>query len=169
MHFDVLILGSGQAGVPLATRLAQSGKRVLLAERAAAGGTCINYGCTPTKTMIASARVAHVARTAARFGVKSAPVEVDLAAIVERKDAIARAIETAETAGLLRLLIDPPTERILGAALVGAEAGELLHVFVGLMQAKSSVRALVDVQHVHPTFAEGLQALVMRLPRFALD
>lgn len=88
MRFDVIVLGSGQAGVPLATRLAGVGKRVLLAERGDLGGTCVNTGCTPTKTMIASARAAHVARSAGRLGVHAKGVEVDLAAIVDRKNAI---------------------------------------------------------------------------------
>jgi pyruvate/2-oxoglutarate dehydrogenase complex dihydrolipoamide dehydrogenase (E3) component len=90
MTFDVIVIGSGQAGVPLASRLAGAGKRVLIAERGELGGTCVNNGCTPTKTMIASARAAHVARTSARLGVKTKQVEVDLAAIVDRKDAIVK-------------------------------------------------------------------------------
>jgi pyruvate/2-oxoglutarate dehydrogenase complex dihydrolipoamide dehydrogenase (E3) component len=90
MKVDVIVVGSGQAGVPLATRLARAGKRVLLAERGELGGTCVNTGCTPTKTMIASARAAHVARTSARLGVRAGPVEVDLPAVVDRKDAIVR-------------------------------------------------------------------------------
>jgi pyruvate/2-oxoglutarate dehydrogenase complex dihydrolipoamide dehydrogenase (E3) component len=65
MDFDVIVTGSGQAGVPLAVRLARSGKSVLLAERADLGGTCTDTGCTPTKTLIASARAAHVARRGA--------------------------------------------------------------------------------------------------------
>jgi pyruvate/2-oxoglutarate dehydrogenase complex dihydrolipoamide dehydrogenase (E3) component len=88
MRADVLIIGTGQAGVPLASRLAAAGKRVLIAERAQLGGTCTNVGCTPTKTMIASARAAHVARTAGRLGVRVPSVEVDLGAVVDRKDAI---------------------------------------------------------------------------------
>src|SRR5205809_7414648 len=87
---DVLIIGSGQAGVPLANRLAQAGRTVVLVERAQLGGTCVNVGCTPTKTMIASARAAHVARTAGRLGVRTGEVHVDLAAVVDRKDAIVR-------------------------------------------------------------------------------
>ncbi len=90
MTFDVIVIGSGQAGVPLAARLAGSGKRVLLAERHELGGTCTNTGCTPTKTMIASARAAHVARTAGRLGVRTREVEVDFPAVVDRKDAIVR-------------------------------------------------------------------------------
>lgn len=88
MRFDVLVIGAGQAGVPLAARLAEAGKRVLLVERAELGGTCVNVGCTPTKTMIASARAAHVARRAARLGVQTGTVRVDLAAVVDRKKQI---------------------------------------------------------------------------------
>src|SRR5256885_15748664 len=88
MDADVLIIGSGQAGVPLATRLAKAGKKVILVERKELGGTCVNVGCTPTKTMVASARAAHVARTAGRLGVHAGEVRVDFPAIVARKDAI---------------------------------------------------------------------------------
>ncbi|PYQ08014.1 MAG: pyridine nucleotide-disulfide oxidoreductase [Acidobacteria bacterium] len=90
MKTDVIVIGSGQAGVPLATRLAEAGRRVVIAERKKLGGTCVNYGCTPTKTMVASAHAAHVARTAARFGVKAGPVKIDMAAVVDRKDRIVR-------------------------------------------------------------------------------
>lgn len=90
MTVDVLIIGSGQAGVPLAVRLANAGRQVALIERAFLGGTCTNYGCTPTKTMIASARAAHVARTAARLGVHTGEVRVDFAAVIARKNAIVK-------------------------------------------------------------------------------
>jgi pyruvate/2-oxoglutarate dehydrogenase complex dihydrolipoamide dehydrogenase (E3) component len=82
---------------------------------------------------------------------------------------IARAIETGEEAGILKVLVDPATEKILGARIVGAEAGELIHVFVSLMQAGATARAIVDAEYVHPTFAEGVQSVVMRLPRYALS
>ena len=90
MHVDVIVIGTGQAGVPLAARLAEAGRRVVIAERKALGGTCVNYGCTPTKTMVASAHAAHVARTAGRLGVKAGTVTVDMAAVVRRKDRIVR-------------------------------------------------------------------------------
>jgi len=90
MDVDAIVIGSGQAGVPLAARLATSGRQTVLVERSRLGGTCINYGCTPTKTMVASARAAHVARTAGRLGVHSEPVRIDLPAIVARKDAMVR-------------------------------------------------------------------------------
>ncbi|MGE0352027.1 MAG: mercuric reductase [Gemmatimonadales bacterium] len=85
MHADTIIIGSGQAGAPLAARLAEAGQRVVLFEKAHLGGTCVNVGCTPTKTMIASARAAHVARGAARLGVRTGRVSVDLGAVVDRK------------------------------------------------------------------------------------
>lgn len=90
MDCDVIVIGSGQAGVPLAARLAEAGRTVVLAERGELGGTCVNYGCTPTKTMIASARAAHVARTAGALGVEVGDVRVDLSAVVDRKDAMVR-------------------------------------------------------------------------------
>jgi pyruvate/2-oxoglutarate dehydrogenase complex dihydrolipoamide dehydrogenase (E3) component len=90
MDFDVIVIGSGQAGVPLAARLASAGKAVLIAERGELGGTCTNTGCTPTKTLVASARAAHVARTGARLGIRSQQVLVDFPAVIARKDAIVR-------------------------------------------------------------------------------
>jgi pyruvate/2-oxoglutarate dehydrogenase complex dihydrolipoamide dehydrogenase (E3) component len=90
MQIDVIVIGAGQAGPPLAARLAEAGRRVLLAEAKELGGTCVNDGCTPTKTMIASARAAHVARTAGRLGVRTGEVKVDLGAVVDRKDAVVR-------------------------------------------------------------------------------
>ncbi len=83
--YDAIIIGVGQAGNPLAAALAKAGKRVALIERDAVGGTCINWGCTPTKTMIASARVAYLAGRGADFGVKTGPVSVDLTQVRQRK------------------------------------------------------------------------------------
>ncbi len=87
-QFDAIIIGAGQAGGPLSTTLARAGWRTALIERTHVGGTCVNEGCTPTKTMIASARVAHLARRAADYGVQTAPVQVDLATVRRRKRAI---------------------------------------------------------------------------------
>jgi pyruvate/2-oxoglutarate dehydrogenase complex dihydrolipoamide dehydrogenase (E3) component len=88
MQCDVIVIGSGQAGVPLAARFAGAGRSVAVFERSLLGGTCVNYGCTPSKTVIASARAAHVARTADAFGVRVGDVAVDLSAVVDRKEAI---------------------------------------------------------------------------------
>jgi pyruvate/2-oxoglutarate dehydrogenase complex dihydrolipoamide dehydrogenase (E3) component len=82
---------------------------------------------------------------------------------------IARAVETDQTAGTMKILLDPKTERVLGVSIVGAEAGELIHIFAPVMVAGLSARALVDAEYVHPTFAEGVQSLVMSLDRYALE
>lgn len=87
-HYDALIIGAGQAGVPLARALATAGRRTALIEREHVGGTCINEGCTPTKTMVASGRVAYLARRGDDYGVRAGPVSVDLARVRERKRAI---------------------------------------------------------------------------------
>ncbi|NLF77254.1 MAG: FAD-containing oxidoreductase [Chloroflexi bacterium] len=90
MRYDAIIIGSGQAGVPLAGALAGRGWQVALVERGPLGGTCINTGCSPTKTIIASARAAHLARRGADFGVLTGPVSVDFARVMARKDEIVR-------------------------------------------------------------------------------
>jgi pyruvate/2-oxoglutarate dehydrogenase complex dihydrolipoamide dehydrogenase (E3) component len=84
-RYDALIIGSGQAGNPLAPALAEAGWRVALVEREHVGGTCINVGCTPSKTMIASAQVAYLARRGANYGVHTGTVDVDMARVRERK------------------------------------------------------------------------------------
>jgi pyruvate/2-oxoglutarate dehydrogenase complex dihydrolipoamide dehydrogenase (E3) component len=88
-HYDVFIIGGGQAGIPLAGALAKAGRRVALAERKYLGGSCINFGCTPTKAAIASARVAHLARRAKDYGLRIPTVDVDFAAVMERARGIA--------------------------------------------------------------------------------
>lgn len=88
MKYDAIIVGSGQAGNPLAYRLADLGWSVALVEKKHLGGTCINVGCTPTKTMVHRAQVAHYARSAARWGVNASNVSVDLAKIVAQKDEV---------------------------------------------------------------------------------
>ncbi len=88
MKYDAIIIGSGQAGNPLAYRLADLGWSVALIEKKNLGGTCINVGCTPTKTMVHRAQVAHYARNAARWGVNAANVSVDLAKIVAQKEEV---------------------------------------------------------------------------------
>lgn len=88
-HFDAIVIGSGQAGPSLAVRLALAGRQVAFIERAGLGGTCVNNGCIPTKTLVASARVAHQARVAADYGVVLAgEVRVDMAAVKARKDQV---------------------------------------------------------------------------------
>jgi pyruvate/2-oxoglutarate dehydrogenase complex dihydrolipoamide dehydrogenase (E3) component len=88
--FDAIVIGSGQGGNPLAGALAAAAKKTALIERQDVGGTCINRGCTPTKTMVASARAAYMARRGADYGVRLGPVTVDMGRVRERKRAIVR-------------------------------------------------------------------------------
>jgi pyruvate/2-oxoglutarate dehydrogenase complex dihydrolipoamide dehydrogenase (E3) component len=88
-EYDAIIIGAGQAGPPLAFRLAKAGMKVVLVERSRVGGTCVNTGCTPTKTLVASAYAAHIARRAADYGVSlGGPVRVDMKTVKARKDAV---------------------------------------------------------------------------------
>ena len=86
--FDAIIIGAGQAGPPLAGRLTAAGRTVAVIERKLVGGTCVNSGCIPTKTLVASAHTAHVARRAADFGVGTGDVTVDMSKVKARKDGI---------------------------------------------------------------------------------
>jgi pyruvate/2-oxoglutarate dehydrogenase complex dihydrolipoamide dehydrogenase (E3) component len=86
--YDAIVIGSGQGGNPLARAIADHGEHIALLESGPLGGTCVNTGCTPTKTMVASAQIAHYARTAARWGVNTRNVTVDLPTILRRKNEI---------------------------------------------------------------------------------
>jgi len=96
--YDVVIIGAGQAGVPLVHSLAKAGKRAVLIERKHAGGSCVNFGCTPTKAALTSARVAYLARRAGEFGLRVPTVEVDFAAVIQR----ARNLADAHRSGIER-------------------------------------------------------------------
>jgi pyruvate/2-oxoglutarate dehydrogenase complex dihydrolipoamide dehydrogenase (E3) component len=84
-HYDAIVIGSGQGGGPLSTALAKAGRKTAIIEREHVGGTCINEGCTPTKTMVASARVAYLVKRAADYGVHTGPVSVDMTVVRKRK------------------------------------------------------------------------------------
>src|ERR1700677_4188262 len=102
--FDSIIVGAGQAGPALAGRLTQSGRKVAIVERKLFGGTCVNTGCIPTKTLVASAYTAHMARRAAEYGVRLAgDVSVDMGAVKARKDMISGKSRTGVEASLRHL------------------------------------------------------------------
>ena len=97
-HFDVIVIGAGQAGPPLAARCSTEGLKVAVIERGQMGGTCVNNGCIPTKTLVASARVAALARRASDYGVMlDQPPRIDMPAVKARKDAIVQASRTGVT------------------------------------------------------------------------
>jgi pyruvate/2-oxoglutarate dehydrogenase complex dihydrolipoamide dehydrogenase (E3) component len=100
-RFDAIVIGAGQAGIPLCARLDQQGLTAALIERDRLGGTCVNYGCIPTKTLVESARVAALSRRAGDYGVRHDGVAVDMKAVCARKDRV-----VGQFAGHVRELID---------------------------------------------------------------
>lgn len=126
--FDAIIIGAGQAGPPLAARLTAAGQRVAVIERHLVGGTCVNNGCIPTKTLVASAYAAHLARRGAEYGIGTGDISVDMAKVKARKDKIVlddRAgveswIEGMDGAALIRghaRFVDPHTIDVDGTLL----------------------------------------------------
>ncbi len=131
-RFDAIVIGAGQAGPPLAARLSQAGQRVALVERKFFGGTCVNTGCIPTKTLVASAYAAHLARRAAFYGVTlGGPVGVDMKALKARKNEVLGKSRSGVEEGLRKLehctvfegqaRLESPTEVRVGDELLRAE------------------------------------------------
>jgi pyruvate/2-oxoglutarate dehydrogenase complex dihydrolipoamide dehydrogenase (E3) component len=127
-QYDVFVIGGGQAGIPLAHALAKAGRSVALAERKHLGGSCVNFGCTPTKAAIASARVAHLARRGRQFGLRIPTVEVDFAAVLERARGIALESRNSLNKGLENS--DNP-KLIRGHARIDGRDGERFRISVG--------------------------------------
>ncbi len=102
-EYDGIVIGTGQGGKPLAANFARAGWKMAIVECGDIGGTCVNVGCTPTKTMIASARVAYVASRAAEYGIMTGEFEVDLSVVRERKRKIVHSFSSGSEKGLERL------------------------------------------------------------------
>src|SRR6185503_746918 len=112
-HYDAIVIGAGQSGGPLSTALARAGRRTAIIEREHVGGTCINEGCTPTKTMVASGRVAYLARRAADYGVRAGPIAIDMERVRQRKRDI---VESFRSGSERRITRSPNVELIHSAA-----------------------------------------------------
>lgn len=132
-RYEAIIIGAGQAGKPLSITLAQAGWKTALVEREHVGGTCVNVGCTPTKTMVASARVAYLARRAADYGVHVGPVTVDMARVRQRKQALVDAFRGGSEQQVRRT---PGLDLLMGEARftgshaleVRLQGGEIRHL-----------------------------------------
>ncbi|MBV8438852.1 MAG: mercuric reductase [Silvibacterium sp.] len=111
-RFDAIIVGTGQAAKPLAGALAKAGKKIASIETKHVGGTCVNEGCTPTKTMVASSRVAYLTRRGADYGVRTGPISIDLGRVRERK----REIVESFRSGNIKRLTGENMELIYGIA-----------------------------------------------------
>ncbi len=125
---DVVIIGAGQAGIPLAHALAKAGKSVAIVERKDLGGSCVNFGCTPTKAVIASARAAHLAQRGAVFGLRIPKVEIDFPAVLDR----ARSILMDSRASLRRGFEKSGNPRLVrGHARLEGREDQLFKVRIG--------------------------------------
>ena len=167
--FDAIIIGSGQSGPFLAVRLANAGQKVVLFEREHFGGTCLNDGCTPTKTLVASARAAHVVRSAADYGVNvdiSTGPLIDVAKVKARKD---RLVETSVDGltnwleGAANLTLIRAAARFTGSHRVeaGGETFEAARVFidVGGRPAIPAMPGLSELPYLTSTSIMDLEVL----------
>lgn len=155
-HFDAIIIGAGQAGPPLADRLSRAGMKTAIIERHLVGGTCVNVGCIPTKTLVGSARVADAARRAAEFGVVTGgPVSVDMQRVKARKDEIAGAsnagvtewLENMENVTLIRghaAFTGPKTIEINGESI----SGDKLFINVGARARVPDFPGIEDIEYL---------------------
>ena len=162
-HYDAVVIGAGQAGVPLSQALAGSGRSTALIEREHVGGTCINVGCTPTKTMVASAKTAYIDRRSAEYGVHNGPVFVDMREVRGRKRAMVdsfrasnlRRIEAAEGLDLISGEASFTGPRTLAVRTNDGEVLELVaeNVFInaGARPANPPIEGLDEVPALNST------------------
>jgi len=162
-QYQAIVIGSGQGGNPLCKALAQAGVRTALVEREHIGGTCVNKGCTPTKTMVASARVAYLARRAADYGVGTGNIRIDMARIRKRKRDIVDSFRNGNQASLEKTknldLIFGEASFIGPKALAvrlkdGSQRGlhaEQIFINAGCRPAVPKVDGLGDVQYLDST------------------
>jgi pyruvate/2-oxoglutarate dehydrogenase complex dihydrolipoamide dehydrogenase (E3) component len=162
-QYQAIVIGSGQGGNPLCKALAQAGVRTALVEREHIGGTCVNEGCTPTKTMVASARVAYLARRAADYGVQTGNIRIDMARIRKRKRDIVDSFRNGSQASLektknLDLIFGEASftgpkalaVRIKDGSQRGVHA-EQIFINAGCRPAVPKVDGLADVQYLDST------------------
>jgi pyruvate/2-oxoglutarate dehydrogenase complex dihydrolipoamide dehydrogenase (E3) component len=154
-EFDAIIVGAGQAGPPLAGRLTEAGQTVAVIERKLVGGTCVNYGCIPTKTLVASAHAAHMARRGPEFGIGTGDVSVDMAKVKARKDTIVEGdrrgvehwLEGMDGATLLRghaRFVDPHTIELDGTLL----RADRIFLNVGGRAVVPDIPGLADIDYL---------------------
>jgi len=173
-HYEAIVIGAGQGGVPLATTLAKAGRKTALVEREHVGGTCINEGCTPTKTMVASAKVAYFDRRSADYGVSNGQVAIDMVRVRQRK----RDIVESFRSGVEKRLDDAGVALIRGEARftgskeleVSLNDGETLqlsadYIFinVGARPANPPVEGLDSVRTLNSTTIMELDEVPERL------
>lgn len=161
--YDAIIIGGGQAGIPLAYALADKGWSVALIERRHLGGSCVNFGCIPTKAAIASARVAHLARRGKEFGLKIPKVEIDFKAVLKRAKSIAHESRTSLESdlkktnnpqwisGQARLIGKDETEKFFQIEVDGEKTLMAKHVVLntGTRSVIPGIHGIDDIKIIH--------------------
>ena len=170
-RYDAIVIGSGQAGTPLSIALAEAGRKTAIIESQHVGGTCINVGCTPTKTMVASARIAYLARRAADYGIRCGPVGVDLRQVHHRRQAIVddfrggaqRRLENVENVELIlgeaRFTGPRAVDVRLTAGGTRALTADTVFINTGARTARPSIAGLDSVRALDSTSIMELQEL----------
>jgi pyruvate/2-oxoglutarate dehydrogenase complex dihydrolipoamide dehydrogenase (E3) component len=155
-HYDAIVIGAGQAGVPLATTLAKAGRKTALVEREHVGGTCINEGCTPTKTMVASAKVAYFDRRSTDYGVSNGQVTVDMVRVRQRKRDIVKSFRT----GGEKRLHDAGVDLLMGEARFAGPKELVVNLNGGATARLSAENIFINVgaRPVNPPI-EGLDSV----------
>jgi pyruvate/2-oxoglutarate dehydrogenase complex dihydrolipoamide dehydrogenase (E3) component len=139
--YDAIVIGSGQGGTPLALALADAGMRTALVERAHVGGTCVNEGCTPTKTMVASARVASLARRGAGYGVRTGDIRVDMTRVRQRTRDIVQSFRRGSQERLERTA---NLELLFGDARFSSPSSLVVRRSDGSQRALSAAQIFID-------------------------
>lgn len=140
-QYDAVVVGSGQAGTPLCRALAEADMRTALVEREHVGGTCVNEGCTPTKTMVASARVAYLARRGANYGVQTGPITIELKRVLERKREIVKSFREGSQ---IRIEKTPNLDLIFGNASFSGPKTLMVHGKDGSERSLSAERIFIN-------------------------
>jgi dihydrolipoamide dehydrogenase len=169
-HYDAIVIGGGMAGLPVALKLSRKGFKVALVERDKLGGTCLNRGCIPTKTMIASAKVAYHSRCAKRWGVLNENVRVDLGLVVDRKDELVNSVrsgaeknvEKSDNLTLIRgdaHFTDSKTLQVNGATI----SGERIFINTGTRGFVPPITGLQELPYLDSTTGMELRELPRHL------
>jgi pyruvate/2-oxoglutarate dehydrogenase complex dihydrolipoamide dehydrogenase (E3) component len=168
-HYDAIIIGSGQGGTPLAKKLASQGWKTALIEKKDVGGTCVNVGCTPTKTMIASAKAAYAVMHANKFGVETTGYEINMQAIINRKNKVVesfrrgsqKSVERTENLDLIFGIASFVDEKKLQVVLNDGGEEEVsakkIFIDVGTRAAIPDIEGLRDVGYLTSTTLMELQ------------
>ncbi len=170
-HYDLVVIGGGSAGLTAVTIAARLGARALLVDRESLGGDCLHYGCVPSKSLIASARMAHRMRHAEKFGLDAVDLKADLARVMRRVDRIREQIGSHESPDAIRKLgVDVELggaqfidERTIKIAETHSVTGERIVIATGSHAAAPDIQGIVESGFIDHVDVFGMQKLPDRL------